>query len=372
MAKGLQTWAQELLKKADVESNGSRPWDIEVKDDAFYTRVARQGSLGLGESYMDGLWDAPALDQFFHKVLSAHLEDQVRLSLPEIAEFLKAKIVNLQTPSRAFKVGEQHYDVGNDLYAAMLDKRLVYTCGYWQAAQSLDEAQEAKLGLVCRKLGLKPGQRVLDIGCGWGSFAKFAAEKYGVHVVGVTISKEQVALGQKLCAGLPVELRFQDYREVNAQFDHIVSLGMFEHVGIKNYRTYMEVAARCLKDDGLFLLHTIGNNTSSTIGDPWISKYIFPNSILPSAAQITRAYEGIFVMEDWHNFGAYYDLTLMAWFHNFDKAWPQLKDEYSDRFYRMWKYYLLSCAGSFRARRIQLWQLVLSKKGVPSGYQSIR
>jgi len=294
------------------------------------------------------------------------------LSLPEIAEFLKAKMVNLQTPSRAFKVGEQHYDVGNDLYAAMLDKRLVYTCGYWKAAQTLDEAQEAKLDLVCRKLGLKAGQRVLDIGCGWGSFAKFAAEKYGVHVVGVTISKEQIALGQKLCEGLPVELRFQDYRDVNEQFDHIVSLGMFEHVGIKNYRTYMEVAARCLKDDGLLLLHTIGNNTSNTAGDAWISKYIFPNSILPSAAQITKAYEDIFVMEDWHNFGAYYDLTLMAWFQNIDRAWPQLKDKYNDRFYRMWKYYLLSCAGSFRARRIQLWQIVLSKKGVPGGYQPIR
>jgi len=238
--------------------------------------------------------------------------------------------------------------------------------------KNLDEAQEAKLDLVCRKLKLKRGQKVLDIGCGWGSFARFAAEKYKVKVVGITISKEQVDLGRGLCKGLPVEIRLQDYREVDEKFDHVVSLGMFEHVGYKNYRAYMNVVNRCLKDDGMFLLHTIGGNTSVKSFDPWIGKYIFPNSMLPSIKQIAQAAEGLFVMEDWHNFGADYDKTLMAWWRNFEKAWPSLKRKYDDRFYRMWRFYLLACAGTFRARKNQLWQVVFSKRGILGGYDAVR
>ena len=254
----------------------------------------------------------------------------------------------------------------------MLDERMVYTCGYWKDVNNLDDAQEKKLDLVCRKIGLKSGQRILDIGCGWGSFAKFAAERYGAQVVGITVSKEQVVLARERCKGLPVEIRLQDYRDLNEKFDHIISLGMFEHVGYKNYREYMTVARRCLVDGGLFLLHTIGGNISSTQTDAWIDKYIFPNSIIPSAKQITSAYEGLFVMEDWHNFGTYYDRTLMAWFENFDNAWPALASKYNERFYRMWKFYLLVCAGTFRSRHNHLWQIVLSPRGVVGGYTSIR
>jgi cyclopropane-fatty-acyl-phospholipid synthase len=269
-------------------------------------------------------------------------------------------------------VGEEHYDMGNELYKAMLDKRLTYTCGYWKNAKNLDEAQEAKLDLVCRKLNLKPGQRILDIGCGWGSFMKFAAEKYGVSCVGVTVSKEQIALGKELCKGLPVEFRLEDYRDVNEQFDHVVSLGMFEHVGYKNYDEFMQVAHRCLKDGGLFLLHTFGNPVSEKAPDPWFHKYIFPNGMAPSIAQIGTAIEGKFIMEDWHNFGFDYSLTLKAWYDNFEAAWPSLKHLYNDRFYRMWRYYLLSLSGNFGARGFQLWQIVLSKEGVKGGYTSVR
>ncbi len=360
-----------LLAHADVRINGDRPWDIQVHDDRFFNRVLSQGSLGFGESYMDAWWDSTELDVLVGKLLAADLDRKIakhQMILP----FLKARLVNLQSGTKAFEIGEKHYDIGNDLYGRMLDKRMVYTCGYWKDAQNLDDAQEAKLDLVCRKIGLKAGQKILDIGCGWGSFAKFAAEKYGAHVVGVTVSKEQVELANDRCRGLPVEIRLQDYRDVRDQFDHIISLGMFEHVGYKNYRTYMEVAARCLKDDGLFLLHTIGGNKSVTQNNAWIDKYIFPNSMLPSIKQIAGAIEGVFVMEDWHNFSAYYDKTLMAWFHNFETHWPEIKDKYNDRFYRMWKFYLLSCAGSFRSRKNQLWQIVLSKHGVKVGYQSVR
>lgn len=286
--------------------------------------------------------------------------------------FLKAQLFNLQAVSRAFQVGEKHYDTGNDLFVAMLGPSMTYSCGYFKDTENLDEAEDAKLDLICRKLNLQPGQKVLDIGCGWGSFARHAAKNYGVKVVGVTVSKEQKKLAEELCAGLDVEFRLQDYREVNDKFDHIVSIGMIEHVGSKNYRTYMEVARKCLKDNGLFLLHTIGSLKSGSNTDPWIEKYIFPNGSLPSLKQLTTAVEGLFVIEDVHNFGAYYDKTLMAWHKNFINAWPELKNNYDERFYRMWHYYLLCCAGAFRARSIQLWQLALSPKGVPGVYKSIR
>ncbi len=372
MGNTTREWAEKLLAHADIQINGSRPWDIQVHNDLFFNRVARQGSLGLGESYMDGWWDAKNLDQFFYKILSAHLDKRIGFSWTLVMTFLKSFLFNLQTKDRAYTVGEHHYDIGNDLYSVMLDKRLTYTCGYWKNAKSLDEAQEAKLDLTCKKIGLKKGDHVLDVGCGWGSFLKFAAENYGAHGTGITVAKEQVTLARELCKNLPIEIKLQDYRETKEQFDHVVSLGMIEHVGSKNYRTYMETVHKCLKNSGLFLLHTIGSNKSVRSTEPWIEKYIFPNSMLPSLTQLSKATENLFIIEDVHNFGADYDKTLMAWFENFDHNWPTLKNNYSERFYRMWKYYLLSCAGSFRARHIQLWQIILSKDGVPGGYIPVR
>ena len=362
---------KDLLSRAGVKVNGSNPWDIQVNNDSFFQRILSGGSLALGESYMDGWFDIEDLDVFFDRVLSAKLDERV-ITSSLFFRILRAKILNLQDTSRAFTVGRNHYDIGNDLYARMLDKRLVYTCGYWKNARTLDEAQEAKLDLVCRKLNIKKGQRILDIGCGWGSFAKFAAMQYGADVVGVTISKEQAKFAKENTRGLPVDIRFQDYRDLDEQFDHVVSLGMFEHVGYKNYRAYMEIVHRNLKDSGMFLLHTIGGNKSSYINEPWMEKYIFPGGMLPSITQIGKSIEGLFVMEDWHNFGAYYDNTLMHWFKNFDTHWSEIQNQYSNRFYRMWKYYLLASAGSFRSRRNQLWQIVLSKNGVRGVYNSIR
>ena len=361
----------ELLSLADVRVNGDRPWDIHVHNEKFYGRVLTQGELGLGESYMDGWWDCDRLDKFFHRILQAELDTKVKLRTV-LFDILKSKLINLQKPSRAFHVGQRHYDIGNNVYQHMLDKRLIYSCGYWKNASTLDEAQEDKLNLVCRKLDLRPGMRVLDIGCGWGGTARFAAEQYKVEVVGITVSEKQVQFGKELCRGLPVEIRLQDYRNLKGTFDRILSIGMFEHVGYKNYITFFRVVNRCLKDNGLFLLHTIGSNRSVTINDPWIERYIFPNSMLPSAKQICAGIEGLFVLEDWHSFGADYDTTLMHWFRNFDKNWDVIKEEYGERFYRMWKYYLLSCAGCFRARENQLWQIVLSANGVPGGYNSLR
>ncbi len=372
MDLGLQRRVVALLGEADVTVGGSRPQDIVVHDPHFYGRVLAQGSLGLGESYMDGWWDAVELDAFLYQLMQARIDERVH-GLGDVVDAVRARLFNLQAGTGSFEVGRRHYDLGNDLYQAMLGQRMVYSCGYWPQASDLDAAQEAKLDLICRKLQLRPGQRILDIGCGWGEALKFAAERYGVEGVGVTISAEQAGYARQLCAGLPVEIRLQDYREVDERFDAILSVGMFEHVGDKNYRAYFEMARRCMADDGLFLLHTIGTNVSRHRTDPWIARYIFPNSMLPSVAQIATASEGLFVLEDWHNFGTDYDLTLQAWRDNIEAAWGRLDGErYDERFRRMWRFYLAGSMATFRSRRAQLWQLVLSPRGVPGGYVAPR
>jgi cyclopropane-fatty-acyl-phospholipid synthase len=364
---------QDILALAGVEINGSNPWDIAVHNDGFYRKVLTEGELGIGESYMDNWWDAGKVDELIFKIVSARLEDKVRLKFSIILKILSSRIINLQSKRRAFIIGEKHYDLGNDLFSLMLDKRMNYSCAYWKDADNLEKAQEDKLELICRKMLLEPGMRILDIGCGWGAFGKYAAEKYKAEIVGITVSKEQVELGRKLCEGLPVEFRLMDYRDLDEKFDRIVSVGMIEHVGYKNYRTFFEIASRCLNDNGLFLLHTIGNIKSEKSIDPWTDKYIFPNGMLPSVAQIGKAIEKLFVMEDWHNFGKDYDKTLMAWYENFEMNWDKIKDKYSDRFFRTWKYFLLSAAGSFRTGiKNQLWQIVLSKNGIAGAYRSVR
>ena len=364
---------KDLFALANIEVNGSNPWDIQVHDQRFYKRVITEVELGLGESYMDGWWDVEKLDEMIFRVIRADLQNKLKHNLKVVMQLAGFYLINMQARRRAFLVAQKHYDLSNDLFRRMLDKRMNYSCGYWKDARSLDEAQEHKLELICKKLRLEPGMTVLDIGCGWGAFSKYAAEKYNVKVVGITVSKEQVALGKELCQGLPVEFRLQDYGEVNEKFDRLVSIGMIEHVGYKNYRKYFETANRCLKDDGLFLLHTIGEVRSTHSTDAWTHKYIFPNGMLPSIAQLGKAMEGLMVMEDWHNIGADYDKTLMAWDDNFKNNWHDIKSSFDTRFYRMWEYFLLSSAGAFRARsKNQLWQLVLSGKGVVGGYASIR
>jgi cyclopropane-fatty-acyl-phospholipid synthase len=362
----------EMLARAGVALNGNAPTDIQVHDERLYSRIFRGGgSVAVGESYMDGWWDCEDLAGFFFKLLRSDVEGSVkRIGL--VRHILPALIFNMQNRSRARRVGEDVYDIGNDLYEAMLGPSMAYTCGYWKNASNLDEAQEAKFDLVCRKLGLKPGDRILDIGCGWGNFLAYAAKKYGISGVGITISKEQMDLAREIVQGLDVEIRFEDYRDMTGQFDHVVAIGMFEHVGPKNYRTYFKKVRELVKDDGLVLLHTIGSRRTTYIADPWFNKYIFPNGVMPSVERLGKATDGLFVLEDWHNFGADYDQTLMAWYANFERKWPTLKSKYGERFFRMWRYYLLSMAGGFRSRRTQLWQVVLSKQGVIGGYNSIR
>lgn len=367
----LRTQVERLLSTADVQLDGSRPWDVQVHHPRFYARLVAQGSLGLGESYMDGWWDTQDLDGLMQRLLQARL-DRRRPGLAALWAWLRASLLNEQSRRRSFVVGQRHYDIGNDLYRAMLGDRMVYSCAYWATADTLDAAQEAKLDLVCRKLMLQPGQRLLDIGCGWGELLKFAAERYGVSGVGVTVSREQAEYARRRCDGLPVEIRLCDYRDVHEPFDRVASIGMFEHVGVRNYTRFFAQVRSHLREGGLALLHTIGRNASGTHTDPWIGKYIFPNSMLPSAAQIAGALERRLVIEDWHNFGADYDLTLQAWRRNIEAAWERLSPVPDRRFQRMWRYYLSASMGLFRSRRGHVWQLVLSPSGVPGGYRAPR
>ena len=362
---------QQLLDKAKIQINGTKPGDILVHNEKLYGRVLAEGSLGLGESYMDGWWDSEQLDEFFSKLHMAQLDKEV-VDKRLIVNAVKARLFNIQNKQRSKRVAQQHYDLDNDFYEKMLDPHMQYTCAYWKGVHTLADAQVQKLELICRKLQLRKGDRILELGCGWGGFAQYAASTYGCSVVAHNISSEQVAFARRWCADLPVEVVHGDYREATGEFDKVAAIGLTEHVGYKNYRTLMEMAYNRLKPHGLFLLHTIGNNASVTTSDPWFDKYIFPGGMLPSVAQLSAAMDGLLVMEDWHNFGPDYDKTLVAWKNNVDKHRGDFKAKFDERFHRMWRYYLLSLAGSFRARKIHLWQIVMSKQGVLGGYESVR
>ncbi|MRX46059.1 cyclopropane fatty acyl phospholipid synthase [Pedobacter puniceum] len=362
----------EAFASVGITVNGKQPWDIQVHNPKLYNRIISGGSIAFGEAYMDGWWDCEAVDEFLHRVLYHRLDKKLPRDLNTLFYYLNAKFKNMQDKTRAKEVAYKHYDIGNNLFEKMLDSRMMYSCAYWENANNLEEAQEAKLDLICRKLKLEKGMRILEIGCGWGGFAKYVAEKYEVSVVGITISEQQAILAREINKDLPVEIRIQDYREVNEKFDRVVSIAMLEAVGYRNFRTYMEVAAKNLEDDGIFLIHTIGGNYDAKTTDPWIDKYIFPNGMLPSASQLSKAWQGLFVLEDWHNFGTYYDPTLMQWLKKFEESWDSLKDSYDERFYRMWRYFLCASAASFRSRKNHLWHIVLTKPARLGIYDSVR
>jgi cyclopropane-fatty-acyl-phospholipid synthase len=372
MSNDAKKTVQQLLSLADIKVGGRRPFDIQVHDDRFYGRLLGRGTLGLGEAYMDGWWDARQPDEFISRVLAANLREKVQLNPALAWTFAKSLVMNRQTVGRAHRNASHHYNIGNDLYERMLDKRMIYSCAYWSEAQTLDEAQLAKLDLVCRKLHLKKGMTLLDIGCGWGGFSEYAARKYGVKVTGITPAAEQVKIAKKRTKGLPVTILQKDYRRMRGSFDRIVSIGMLEHVGYKNYDIFFKKCQELLNDGGLMVHHVIGGNHSTKTTEPWIDKYIFPGAILPALAQLAQSVERRFIIEDVHNFGPYYDKTLLAWEANFTKHYPEISRQYDERFYRMWRYYLLSCAGAFRARHIQLWQLVMRKIEPSKTYQASR
>ncbi len=367
-----ELFVKKLLQEANIRVGGDQPQDIHVHDPAFYARVLTEGSLGLGESYMDGQWDANQLDVCIERVIRANLERHVKWNRHTVCALLQAIFTNMQSKHRSKQVAEKHYDESGVLPEALLDPYNQYTCAYFDETDDLNEAQQKKLDLICRKLQLKDTDRVLDIGCGWGGFAKFAAEHYGCHVTGISISNEQIKYAQEFCQGLPVDIQYCDYRDLDGKYDKVLTCGMVEHVGPKNYRRLLQTICDHLSDDGLYLLHTIGSNTSLSAGDPFFHKYIFPNGILPSLEQIDRARDGLLTLHDVQNLGAHYDPTLMAWNENFKRNWPSIANLYDERFRRMYEYYLLSNAGGFRAGSMQLWQMVFSKVGHVMDYRGPR
>lgn len=365
MGSAAERTVRDLLRKVGVEVGGPDAHDIQVHDARFYRRVLRDGSLGFGESYVDGWWDAEAVDALVYRLFAGDVARVTRRSSTAVALALLTRIGNPQSLLRASRNARKHYERGLDLFRAMLDPRMTYSCGYWKHAETLEEAQEAKLDLVCRKLQLEEGKTLLDIGCGWGSLASYAAERYGAKVTGVTVSPEQAGVARERCARLGVEIRVQDYREVDGRYDAVASVGMFEHVGPKNYHTYMEVVNRRLAPGGASLLHTIGGSRESRAIDPWMERYVFPGANLPTLEQIARATEDLLVIEDVHNFGPDYDRTLLAWHERFEAAWPELRSRYGEEFRRLWRFYLLSCAAAFRARITHVFQLLLTRSGAP-------
>jgi cyclopropane-fatty-acyl-phospholipid synthase len=347
---------------------------------ALAERIRREGPFQLGESYVRGEWDFEPLDELMLHVFgagSAATSPAERLRV--FCYLLRSRLCNPQRGRGVFRVAERHYDLGNDLFGVMLDATMSYTCAYWNGAATLEQAQRAKLDLVCRKLALQPGMRVLDIGCGWGNFAAHAAERYGVSVVGVTVSREQACLARERCAHLPVEIQLKDYREVSGLFDCAVSIEMIEAVGMRNLRAFFETAHRSLKPHGLFLVEAISCETVSRCSSAcldqflmWILRYIFPNGYLPKITELAAPCRDLFVMEDLHSFGQDYDRTLLEWAANFESGWKTLGGRYDESFRRRWRFYLLSCAALFRARLVQLYQIVYCKGGRAGGYAAVR
>lgn len=356
--------AQQLFYEAGIEFNGSRPFDIQVHDNRFFKRVLQQGALGLGETYMSGWWDCEKLDEMVTKALRADLDGILKRNMKNMVMLTGAKFLRKQSNKQSWIVGKEHNNLGNRLFNLILDPYMQYSCGYWNEAENLHTAQQNKLKLVCEKLQLKKGMTLLDIGCGWGGLAAYAAENYGVSVTGVTVSAEQIRMASIRCSSLDIDLKLIDYKDLPTlaqTFDRIVSLGMFEHIGVKNHLTYFDIINQMLSENGLFLLHTSGSNQTDARIDPWIKKYIFQNDSLPSLSQIVSASEAWFVIEDLHNFGMDYDKTLRVWEQRFNSSWHLLEDDYPSIFRRMFNYYLNSCAGSFRSRKMHFWQFIFTK-----------
>ena len=362
-----ESFFRDLLAKAGITVNGSEPWDLQVRDPRAYERMLRHGSIGFGGAFVDGWLDCERVDQMMERV---EREELARKIDPKMAllEALKVRLRPFGSRTRSFEIGKKHYDIGNDLFEVMLDSHMIYSCGYWQRAANLEAAQQDKLELICRKLQLERGHRVLDVGCGWGGFARYAAEHYGVEVVGISVSAHQIELGQRLAGRLPIELRYMDYRDVRGTFDRIASVEMFEHVGRRYYPAFFDMCHRCLRPSGLLLLHTTGQRRPEPI-NPWYDKYILPGVEFATVSNLIHSVPPDLVLEDLQTWeGAHYDKTLMSWFEKVEAGWDRLKHHYDSAFYRSWKLYLQGSAGAFRAERLRVWQLVFSKGGIPGGY----
>ena len=372
-----------IANQIGVEINGPNAWDIQIHNESLYSRLFRDGSLGAGESYMDGWWDCNDLVELSFRVAKNNL--LLESGLPLFVHTTRSFLLNLQNKIRARIVGECHYDLPIPLWEKMLGASMIYTNGIWQDTDDLDTAGFAKYDLVCRKLELKKGDTLLELGCGWGAFLKYAATHYGCRCTGVTISKEQAKYASELCQSLPVKIHHCDYRDRDVynpddiKYDAITTLGMTEHVGRKNYRQCMQIIYEQLRDCRLFLLESSGNSKESA-PDMFIQKYIFPYLDMPTVGSIDKYTRDFFVLEDMQTVSVDYAKTIIAWSNNFKKYWSDFDLSENtfgglskNQFYRMWVYYLDCCAGVLKARtETQAWQFLFSKGHLTNGYRSVR
>jgi cyclopropane-fatty-acyl-phospholipid synthase len=371
VAKSVKAIVEEILDAAEIEINGSAQDSIQIHNPNFYKRVVQFRELGLGESYMDGWWECQAMDQMLTKLLNSDVHKRLKLSIPILWHFAKSILLNRQTLTKAAANAKFHYNIGNDLYERMLDREMVYSCAYWDGSPDLEAAQIAKMDLICRKLKLEPGMKLLDIGSGWGGFLRYTVKNYGVVGTGISPADQQIILAKEKSRGLNIEFQQLDYRKLTGKFDRIVSIGMMEHVGPKNYKTFFQKCEDLLEPNGMMLHHTITANTPTNSTNPFFDKYIFAGGILPSLTGLARSSEGKFIIEDVHNFGPDYDKTLMQWYKNINAKWSEIP-QYDLRFRKMWNFYLLASAAAFRSRSIQLLQAVFRPPHAAGKYLSVR
>ena len=355
-----------------IQVNGPNDWDLQVHDDSWIREIELKGTLAIGDAYVSGLWDCKALDELVCRLFSNMKREMLFPSLQMLTVNLWNRLSNPQAGTRAKKVIDAHYEKYIDVIKYFIGPSLCYSCAWWEHSDNLADAQKAKMDLVCRKLQLAKSDRVLDIGCGYGALANHAAEYYGCHVTGITLSPRQAELATARFPSPLIEFRAMDWQSDEfmqlGEFDKIMSVGMFEHVGRKNYTIFFKRCSHLLRSHGLFLLHTIGRSVKASI-DLWVDRYIFPGGSLPKLGDLDEVEAQNLILEDLQNIGAHYDMTLCAWQANLDHGQATGELDLDEKDLRFWRYYLLSFAGAFRVRkRLQVWQLLLAKSGVIGGY----
>jgi cyclopropane-fatty-acyl-phospholipid synthase len=360
---------ETFLNECEIQIDGANQGDIIVKDDRFYSMCINYGELGFGESYMYGYWDSKNLyETLYNGIKNCHKVSYMNLNSIAFNRYFNNMFYNNQTIDKASADVQAHYNKGNDLYERMLDKtNMQYTCGFFQDTNDLETAQIQKLNIIAQKLNLKPGEKLLDIGCGWGNLINFMTTNYGVKGIGITISSEQLKFcKEKYKDNKNAEFLLIDYRNIpdDMKFDKIVSVGMFEHVGKKNFEEYFDIVYKHLNDDGLALIHTMGQQSkmiNATAHSEWIDKYIFPGGEIPDWEDLSKIISKRFFIHDWHNFGKYYARTFEAWYNNINKRWNEIPN-YNEEFRRMWNFYLVSFIVNFDLCRLLLFQILISKK----------
>lgn len=377
----IKKFVEELFSQAGIEVNGSNPWDPQIHNPIAYNMTVGNGLIGAGEAYMRGYWDCEQLEEFFRRAVQVDLAKRMPWNLSTATLVTKARLMNLQLPKRAWEVGRMHYDLPREVWECTLDFAMTGSCAYYRFPdETLDQAQQNKLNLTLKKVGLQKGHSLLDIGVGWAAFSGLSAITYGAKPIGITVSEGQREYIRSRYGDI-VDVRVHPWQQtvLEQPVDRIISVEMFEHVGSDNYRKFFQLCRDSITDDGLMLLHTIvGHNPSKHI-DPWMDKYIYPGGCIPTLGQITTAVHGLFHVEDVHDIGGHYPATLLAWMANFRRNWDVVKALGPKRlgmdpevFCRMWYYHYMASAGGFLSRVISVHQIVLSTNGVPGGYQSIR